>query len=64
MSIGHHPQQGQHTPDMRKPDHQVSPEEREEAKRRIEGSLAPDRIVGGAADLLPGMPGGMAANIS
>lgn len=49
---------------MRKPDHEVSPEEREEAKRRIEGSLAPDRIVGGAADLLPGMPGGMAANIS
>lgn len=64
MSIGHHPETGQHTPDMRKPDHEVSLEEREEAKRRIEGSLAPDRITGGAADLLPGNPGGMAANIS
>ena len=64
MSIGHHPEVGQHTPDMRKPDNEVSEEQREEAKRRIEGSLAPDRIVGGAADLLPGKASGMAANIS
>lgn len=64
MSIGHSPDQEQHTPDMRKPENEVSQEQREEAKRRIEGSLAPDRIVGGAADLLPGSKGGMMANIS
>lgn len=55
MSIGHHPQQGQHTPDMRKPDAEISEKDRADAQRRIEGSLAPDRIVGGAADLLPAM---------
>lgn len=42
MSIGHHPQQVQHTPDMRKKDGDVSEADRAEAKRRIEGSLAPD----------------------
>lgn len=41
MSIGHHPEQGQHTPDMRKEDKNITYEERQEAKRRIEGSLAP-----------------------
>lgn len=53
MSIGHHPQEGQYTPDMRKPDAEISEKDRADAQRRIEGSLAPDRIVGGAADLLP-----------
>ncbi|KFZ08492.1 hypothetical protein V502_09322 [Pseudogymnoascus sp. VKM F-4520 (FW-2644)] len=53
MSIGHHPQEGQHTPDMRKPDAEISEKDRADAQRRIEGSLAPDRIIGGAADLLP-----------
>lgn len=53
MSIGHHPQQGQHTPDMRKPDAEISEKDRADAQRRIEGSLAPDRVVNGAADLLP-----------
>ncbi|OBT99636.1 hypothetical protein VE01_02224 [Pseudogymnoascus verrucosus] len=53
MSIGHHPQQDQHTPDMRKPDAEISEKDRADAQRRIEGSLAPDRVVNGAADLLP-----------
>ncbi|KAL3422974.1 phosphatidylserine decarboxylase [Phlyctema vagabunda] len=39
MSIGHHPQQGQHTPDMRKKDEDVTESEKAEAKRRIEGSI-------------------------
>ncbi len=41
MSIGHSPEQSQYTPDMRKKDENVTQEERQEAKRRIEGSLAP-----------------------
>jgi phosphatidylserine decarboxylase len=38
MSIGHHPSQGQFTPDMRKKEEDISESERAEAKRRIEGS--------------------------
>jgi phosphatidylserine decarboxylase len=53
MSIGHHPQQDQYTPDMRKPDAEISEKDRADAQRRIEGSLAPDRVVNGAAGLLP-----------
>lgn len=41
MSIGHHPEQPQYAPDMRKKEENVTIEERLEAKRRIEGSLAP-----------------------
>lgn len=41
MSIGHHPQQAQYAPDMRKKDGDVSEADRAEAKRRIEGSMAP-----------------------
>ena len=41
MSIGHHPQQSQHTPDMRKKEEDVTNADRQEAKRKIEGSLAP-----------------------
>jgi len=44
MSIGHHPQQQQHTPDMRKKDADITEGEKAEAKRRIEGSLAPSRM--------------------
>ena len=44
MSVGHHPQQAQHTPDMRKKDENVTQEERQDAKRRIEGSLPPDGL--------------------
>lgn len=40
MSIGHSPEAHPHTPDMRKENPTM--EERQEAKRRIEGSLAPD----------------------
>ncbi|KAL8650827.1 MAG: hypothetical protein Q9210_003596 [Variospora velana] len=42
MSIGHHPDQLSYTPDMRKDEENVTMEERQEAKRRIEGSLAPN----------------------
>jgi phosphatidylserine decarboxylase len=38
MSIGHHPSQTQHTPDMRKKDEDITESEKAEAKRRIEGS--------------------------
>jgi phosphatidylserine decarboxylase len=40
MSIGHHPSQAQHTPDMRKKDEDITESEKAEAKRRIEGSIA------------------------
>ena len=40
MSIGHHPSQSQHTPDMRKKDEDITESEKAEAKRRIEGSIA------------------------
>lgn len=39
MSIGHHPSQGQHTPDMRKKDEDITESDMAEAKRRIEGSI-------------------------
>lgn len=42
MSIGHHPDQSSYTPDMRKDEENITLEERQEAKRRIEGSLAPN----------------------
>ncbi|KAL9052347.1 MAG: hypothetical protein Q9162_005439 [Coniocarpon cinnabarinum] len=42
MSIGHAPEDAPHLPDMRKDEQDVTAEEREEAQRRIEGSLAPD----------------------
>ncbi|KAG8526709.1 uncharacterized protein KY384_008138 [Bacidia gigantensis] len=42
MSIGHSPEQEQHLPDMRKKEENITAEDRQEAKRRIEGSLAPD----------------------
>ena len=42
MSVGHSPEQRQHLPDMRKKEENITAEERQEAKRRIEGSLAPD----------------------
>lgn len=54
MSIGHHPDESQYTPDMRKKDADISESERAEAKRRIEGSLAPKR---GTAGLTASMAG-------
>lgn len=41
MSIGHHPESSSYKPDMRKDERDVSNAERQEAKRRIAGSLAP-----------------------
>jgi len=50
MSIGHHPSQSQHTPDMRKKDEDITESEKAEAKRRIEGSITPgiDSMPGGS----------------
>ncbi|PGH18364.1 phosphatidylserine decarboxylase [Helicocarpus griseus UAMH5409] len=39
MSIGHSPDEPQFTPDMRKSEENITAEDREEAMRRIEGSL-------------------------
>ncbi|RFU31328.1 hypothetical protein B7463_g5008, partial [Scytalidium lignicola] len=41
MSVGHSPQELQYTPDMRKKDEDITEFELADAKRRIEGSLAP-----------------------
>lgn len=43
MSIGHHPTQAQHAPDMKKPDSEISQGDKEEAQRRIEGSGGAER---------------------
>jgi len=43
MSIGHHPDQEQYEPDMKKPENEISEDDRAEAQRRIEGSINPDR---------------------
>ena len=51
MSIGHSPEQPQHKPDMRKKEENVTKEERQEAKRRIEGSLAPMAVPPGPAEI-------------
>ena len=48
MSIGHHPTQGQHTPDMRKKDEDITDSEKAEAKRRIEGSIMQENSGGKA----------------
>ncbi len=42
MSIGHSPHVGPHIPDMQKDAANITEGERQEARRRIEGSLAPD----------------------
>jgi phosphatidylserine decarboxylase len=42
MSIGHSPHVEPHKPDMKKDASEVTMAEKQEAKRRIEGSLAPD----------------------
>jgi phosphatidylserine decarboxylase len=41
MSVGHSPERGPHAADMRKENPTM--EEKQEAKRRIEGSLAPSK---------------------
>lgn len=51
MSIGHSPEQLQHAPDMRKKEENVTHEERQEAKRRIEGSLAPSTTISGPSSM-------------
>lgn len=42
MSIGHSPNVGPHKPDMKKDEANITMEDRQEARRRIEGSIAPD----------------------
>lgn len=41
MSVGHTPDIPQYVPDMPKKSENITAEEMQEAKRRIEGSLAP-----------------------
>ena len=43
MSIGHSPEVGPYKPDMKKDESEITMEDKQEAKRRIEGSLGPDR---------------------
>ena len=64
MSIGHHPSVGSYKPDMKKDEADITNEDRQEAKRRIEGSLAPDgdSSSGGLGISLKGVVHG--ANIS
>lgn len=40
MSIGHSPGVGQHTPDMRKSEDEITEAEKKDAKRRIQGNFA------------------------
>lgn len=54
MSVGHSPHISQHAPDMRKDATEITEEEKREAKRRIQGSIAeesPDES--GGDDLTP-----------
>jgi len=44
MSIGHSPGRAAHSPDMRKENPTM--EEKQDAKRRIEGSMAPAGVQG------------------
>ena len=44
MSIGHSPGRAAYSPDMRKENPTM--EEKQDAKRRIEGSMAPDGVQG------------------
>ncbi|KAK4696681.1 phosphatidylserine decarboxylase, partial [Lecanoromycetidae sp. Uapishka_2] len=50
-SIGHSPEQPQYTPDMPKKEEHVTHAERQEAKRRIEGSLAPSTTISGPSSM-------------
>lgn len=43
MSLGHSPNVEPYKPDMKKADSDITAAEKEEARRRIEGSLAADR---------------------
>jgi phosphatidylserine decarboxylase len=43
MSLGHSPHVEPHKPDMKKADSEITEKEKEEARRRIEGSLAAER---------------------
>ncbi|KIX07573.1 phosphatidylserine decarboxylase [Rhinocladiella mackenziei CBS 650.93] len=46
MSIGHSPNVEPHKPDMKKDESSITVEERQEARRRIEGSITPDEGLG------------------
>lgn len=53
MSVGHSPSHPPHHPDMRKQEADVTHEEKQEAQRKIEGSIGSDNKghFGGMADL-------------
>ncbi|KAL2424052.1 Phosphatidylserine decarboxylase proenzyme 3 [Exophiala dermatitidis] len=52
MSVGHSPHVEPHKPDMKKDESSITQEERQEARRRIEGSIAPESDQG--SSWLPG----------
>ena len=47
MSIGHSPHVESYKPDMKKDERDITAEDRQDAKRRIEGSLASNTDTGG-----------------
>lgn len=53
MAMGHSPGVEPHIPDMKKDNDKVTNAERQEAKRRIEGSLAPESEGGFLEGLKP-----------
>lgn len=55
MSVGHSPHVESHKPDMKKDESAITQEDRQEARRRIEGSIAPDSDRG--SSWLPGSSG-------
>ncbi len=50
MSIGHSPNQSQHTPDMKKNEEDITESEKREAKRRIQGNVSLDGSPEGSGD--------------
>ncbi len=54
MSIGHSPNTEPHKPDMKKDESNITAEDRQDAQRRIEGSINPDA---GGRDYYSGLAG-------
>ncbi len=67
MSIGHSPHVESYKPDMKKDESNITAEDREDAKRRIEGSLAPNNesagLLSGTAATVGGAMGFEQAHI-
>ncbi|EXJ79249.1 phosphatidylserine decarboxylase [Capronia epimyces CBS 606.96] len=59
MSIGHTPHVEPHKPDMKKAESAITHEDRQEARRRIEGSIAPESD--SRTSWMPGKTGGLSS---